>query len=91
MATFVGRPPLMNYRYCSLVPPLDLSDDVLVAGGDSLNKAISELDENGWETQNMKHRISSSRLRFFLAVAREKTLDIALGAPEIHNLVSRSK
>ncbi|KAJ5267088.1 hypothetical protein N7478_009896 [Penicillium angulare] len=90
MATFVGRPPLMNYRYCSLVPPLDLSDDVLVAGGDSLNKAISELDENGWETQNMKHRISSSRLRFFLAVAREKTLDIALGAPEIHDLVSRS-
>ncbi|KAJ5953163.1 hypothetical protein N7454_000059 [Penicillium verhagenii] len=90
MATFVGRPPLMNYRYCTLTPPLDLSDDVLIVGGDALDKAVSELDSNGWNTQGARHRMSPSRLRFRLAVAREKTLDIALGNPDIHDLVRRT-
>lgn len=91
MATFVGRPPLMNYRYCTLAPPLDLSDDVLVAGGDALAQAISELDSNGWDTKGARHRMSPSRLRFHLALAREQTLDIALGNPESQDLVRKSK
>ena len=93
MATFVGRPPLMNYRYCTLVPPLDLSDDVLVAGGEALDQALAELDSNGWNTKGVRHRMSPSRVRFHLAVAREQTLDIALGTPEIHDqaLIRKAK
>ncbi|KAJ5643826.1 uncharacterized protein N7484_006333 [Penicillium longicatenatum] len=90
MATFVGRPPLMNYRYCTLAPPLDLSDEVLVAGGDVLAQAISELDSNGWNTQGARHRMSPSRVRFLLAIARERTLDIALGNSESQDLVRKS-
>ncbi|KAJ5723321.1 hypothetical protein N7488_001356 [Penicillium malachiteum] len=90
MATFVGRPPLMNYRYCTLVPPLDLSDEDLVAGGETLERAISDLDSNGWNTKGVRNRLSTSRVRFHLAVSREQTLDIALGTPESRSLVRKS-
>jgi hypothetical protein len=35
VATFVGRPPLINFRYCSLALPYDLDDDMLLAPGDA--------------------------------------------------------
>lgn len=91
MATFVGRPPLMNYRYCNLVPPLDLSDDILVAGGEALDKAISELDSSGWNTHGVRYRMTSPRVRFQLAIYREQTLEIALGPVKPHDLVRKSK
>lgn len=91
MATFVGRPPLMNHRYCTLAPPLDLSDEVLVAGGDALDKAISELDSAGWNARGARYRMTSTRLRFQLAIYREQTLEIALGTLEPYDLVRKSK
>ncbi|KAJ5174487.1 uncharacterized protein N7482_000364 [Penicillium canariense] len=89
MATFVGRPPLLNYRYCTLTSPLDLSDEALVAGGDALKQAISELDPAGWSTQGVRHRMSSGRIRFHLSLFREKTLEIALGTYEPHDLIQK--
>lgn len=91
MATFVGRPPLMNHRYCTLVPPLDLSDEVLIAGGNALDKAISELDSCGWNTRGERYRMTSTRVRFQLAIYREQTLEIALGPVKPHDLVHKSK
>jgi hypothetical protein len=79
VATFVGRPPLINYRYCTLTPPLDLSDDVLVSGGEALENAIAELDEAGWDRHGKKHRTSLVRIRFLLAIYREEILELALG------------
>lgn len=91
MATFVGRPPLMNYRFCTLASPLDLSDAVLVEGGEALTKAISELDTAGWNTSGARYRMTSGRLRFQLSVYREQTLEIALGTLEPHDLIRKSK
>lgn len=91
LATFVGRPPLINYRYCTLTPPLDLADDVLIAGGDVLNKALAELDAAGWDTHGQRHRVSTPRLRFLLSIFREETLEIALGTYPQQDLVQKSK
>ncbi|KAJ5668761.1 hypothetical protein N7462_009831 [Penicillium macrosclerotiorum] len=90
MATFVGRPPLMNYRYCSLTPPLDLSDDVLVTGGDALEQAISELNSAGWNTKGVRNRMTPSRLRFQLSIFRERTLEITLGTFGPQDLIQKS-
>ncbi|KAL3453951.1 hypothetical protein BJX65DRAFT_80567 [Aspergillus insuetus] len=79
LSTFVGRPPFINYRYCSLSPPLDLSDEDLIAGGERLSQAISKLDAAGWNPQGNDLRVSMKRLRFLLAVLREQALEIALG------------
>ncbi|KAJ5467749.1 transcriptional regulator family: Fungal Specific TF [Penicillium sp. IBT 31633x] len=91
IATFVGRPPLMNGRFCTLAAPLDLSDEVLVAGGEVLSKAISELDSTGWNRQSVLHPISTTRLRYHLAVIREETLEVVLGTREQRNLVQKSE
>ncbi|CAI7580146.1 unnamed protein product [Penicillium glandicola] len=91
MATFVGRPPLMNGRFCTLAAPLDLSDEVLVAGGDVLSKAISELDSAGWNSQGKLHPVTPTRLRYQLAIIREETLEVVLGTREQHDLIQKSE
>jgi hypothetical protein len=91
MATFVGRPPLLNYRYCTLTPPLDLSDEALVEGGEVLDQAMSELDSAGWSTKGIRHRMSTGRIRFQLSVFRERTLEIALASHEPRDLIQKCK
>lgn len=91
LASFVGRPPLINHRYCTLTPPLDLSDEILVIGGDALAQAISELDSNGWNTAGVRNRITHTRMRFLLAVTREQALDLALGTLEPHDMIRNSQ
>ncbi|KAJ5582348.1 transcriptional regulator family: Fungal Specific TF [Penicillium sp. DV-2018c] len=82
--------PLMNGRFCTLDAPLDLSDEDLVAGGDVLSKAISELNSAGWNTQGILHPVSPIRLRYQMSVIREETLEVVLGTREPHNLVQKS-
>ncbi|KAJ5997335.1 hypothetical protein N7522_008995 [Penicillium canescens] len=91
VATFVGRPPLMNSKFCTPTAPLDVSDADLVAGGDVLNKAISELDSAGWNTKGMQYPVTPTRLRYQLAIIREETLEVVLGTHEQHNLIQKSE
>lgn len=81
VATFVGRPPLINYRYCSLVPPLDLSDDILYGDESTLNAAIGQLDASGWHRSGSEagRRVGLLRLKMQLALSREEVLELALG------------
>jgi hypothetical protein len=48
IATFTGRPPLVSPRFVTTLPPLDLSDDDLAAGGTTLERAVAKLDPLGW-------------------------------------------
>jgi hypothetical protein len=91
IASFVGRPPLINGQFCTLTAPLDLSDEVLITGGDVLDKAISELDSAGWNRDGMLHLVTPTRLRFQLAIIREETLTVVLGTHEQHDLIQKSK
>ncbi|KAL4928477.1 putative C6 transcription factor [Aspergillus undulatus] len=78
ISTFVGRPPFIHYRYSTNSPPLDVSDEVLIAGGERLDQEMSNLDAAGWNTQGNTFRGSMLRLRFLLAVLREQALEVAL-------------
>ena len=92
MASFVGRPPLMNYRYCTLDLPLDLSDEDLMEGGEALSQAIAALGPFGWDPHGIQNRMSSLRLRFQLGISREKTLDIALApSPDTQNMLQTAR
>lgn len=91
LSTFVGRPPFINYRYCTISAPLDLSDEDLIAGGERLDQAMSNLDAAGWNPQVSNHRGSMLRLRFLMAVLREQALEIALGTFEDSELLHKYK
>lgn len=59
-------------------PPLDLDDNDIMAGGETLDRAIAALDENGWNTERRYLRTSWVRLRSISATYREEILDVAL-------------
>ncbi|KAE8145297.1 putative C6 transcription factor [Aspergillus avenaceus] len=90
LATFAGRPPLINYRYCTLTPPIDLDEEALVAGGEALDAALSNLDAQGWNTQTQNFRVSMLRLRFIFSVFRDQALEMALGTYEDWDLIQKS-
>ncbi|KAF4495838.1 hypothetical protein FAGAP_8023 [Fusarium agapanthi] len=48
IVALTGRPLLLNPRFRSTPPPLDLSDEDLLAGGAVLERAVFELDSRGW-------------------------------------------
>ncbi|KAL6229412.1 hypothetical protein BDW75DRAFT_245760 [Aspergillus navahoensis] len=89
ISTFVGRPPFINYRYCSISPPLDIRDEDLIAGDEQLRQAMANLNSAGWNTKGNTLRGSLMRLRFHLAVLREQALEIALGNHDDEAILSK--
>ncbi|KUL87943.1 hypothetical protein ZTR_03986 [Talaromyces verruculosus] len=79
VATFVGRPPLINYRYCSLALPYDVDDDVLFSGGDVEQEVLLRVDVNGWDKNGVARRPGVNRIRLQLSICREEILELALG------------
>lgn len=52
LATFLGRPPLIGWRYCDIQFPLDLSYDEIIADSHVRDTAIARLEENnGWNAE----------------------------------------
>ena len=86
LATFIGRPPGLSWRHTLCPLPLDVSDDVLIAGGHDLQQAVSDLDINGWNTDG--HCYSATRIRayFLLAQIRDEILEIALNSAAVDML-----
>lgn len=77
--TFTGRPPLISRRYCSTPLPLDLSDEELAADTDTLMRAVSSLDPQGWNTKGAVHSATVLRARALLAILRDELIELGLG------------
>jgi len=82
MATYLGRPPRLSYRYCKMEPALDLSDAQLFLEGPDLDAAIATVDVNGWNTTGELSRATWERTYFQVSRIREDILEIALGSAE---------
>ncbi len=78
IATFLGRPPNISHQYSDSKLPLDLSDEMLMTGGATLDHAVSCLDSHGWTRDGTFHPASWIRLRYIIAVFREKILAYSL-------------
>ncbi len=85
LCTFVGRPPRLSQRYCSVHIPLDLELQELTYEGEQLQNALSNIDESGW---NRVHTNKIQFLRSFLLCSRirEEVLELCLGPPQSHML-----
>ncbi|KAF5721893.1 hypothetical protein FMUND_3377 [Fusarium mundagurra] len=80
IVAFTGRPPLLNPRFCSTPPPLDLSDEDLLAGGAVLERAVLELDGRGWNLKGGVYPSSICRAGYLMAQILNDIIDISLGS-----------
>jgi hypothetical protein len=78
LATYLGRPPHISYRYCIRQSSLDLSDEEVCSEGKELALALSRL-ERGNQTPKRPHRTSWRRAWSQHALIRELILEIAIG------------
>ncbi|VUC25216.1 unnamed protein product [Clonostachys rosea] len=79
LATFVGRPPLLTRRFCSIKLPLDLDDTALVSDIEGFQEQVRALDSNGWNQSGHIHSSSILRFRMMVALIRDAILEIGLG------------
>lgn len=89
LCTFVGRPPRISQRYCTIVPPLDLEYSELVLEDAELEKALANIDETGWNRSTKSRKSVYQRCFVFAAMLREEVLELSLG-PFQENMMEKS-
>ncbi|KAJ5343699.1 Transcription factor [Penicillium brevicompactum] len=58
LATFLGRPPLISWRFCNISMPLDLSMEEVFAEPAVRDAAIAQLDANtGWNQEGTLKKV----------------------------------
>lgn len=62
LATVLGRPPRLSYRYCTLDPPLDLNEAELIQTGAELAATLASLDDNGYNTLGIMRSNTSKHI-----------------------------
>jgi hypothetical protein len=78
LATFVGRPPLLTSRFCSINLPLDLDDKTLLSDNETFQQQVPYIDSNGWSIDGQFNSSSILRVRTMVALVRDKILEIGL-------------
>lgn len=82
LATFVGRPPLLTRRFCSMELPLDLDDTALLSDKETFQRQLQRLDPGGWDTDARLHSSSLLRVRMMVALVRDEILEVMLDQNE---------
>lgn len=89
LATFLGRPPLISWRYCDIQMPLDLSVEEIFADPVVRDAAIARLDEkDGWNLESSLAKGTWPRIALITSVLREKVLELSLSW-QLENLSQR--
>lgn len=77
LATFLGRPPRLHYKYCRISMPLDLPDDIWLQPQSEIDRAIARL-QNGWNPDGKIYRTTWTKISADVAARRQDILDLAL-------------
>ncbi|GJP97403.1 transcriptional regulator family: Fungal Specific TF [Aspergillus niger] len=78
LATFLGRPPQISWRYYDVQFPLDLSYEEILAEPKVREAAISLLDKTGWNTQGIVGQAAWMRIALLIGSTREQILELSL-------------
>ena len=84
MATslLTGRPPALSHRFSRIELALDVSDEVLIKGGEELQRATAALDSNGWNRDGTLYANTGTRTLTLLAPTLNEALELFLGDPQ---------
>lgn len=88
LATFLGRPPRISWRFCNVSLPLDLSFAEIVSEPTTRNMAISKLDATGWNMEKSDTQALWLRAELILGPLRENILELSL-SQEVEDLPAR--
>jgi hypothetical protein len=81
---------MMSERYSDRKVPLDLDDNIIsISDLDALNQALARLDDNGWNTDGRIWSTSWVRLRYYMAVVKERILEQSLAGKADDDAASR--
>lgn len=79
LATFLGRPPLIGWRYCDFQCPLDLDHHEVVADPETRDAAIARLEQNnGWNPVRSPRTGAMARGILSTSIIREQVLELSL-------------
>ncbi|KAJ5306407.1 hypothetical protein N7508_005422 [Penicillium antarcticum] len=89
IATFLGRPPRMPWRYADCRMPLDISDEALATDNMVLDYSHDYIDSNGWSLHGVVQRSSWMRVRFIVSTFRDEILEVSLRriTPEMEDML----
>ncbi|EFX04846.1 c6 zinc finger domain containing protein [Grosmannia clavigera kw1407] len=79
MATFLGRPPRISKRFCTVDLPSDLNETVLSLRGPALETELQKLNADGWNTTGQIHSGTVQRWAMTTSMIREDVLELLLG------------
>jgi chromatin structure-remodeling complex subunit RSC3/30 len=88
VAIFLGRPPRICERYCTLIPPLALKYEEMVAASEERDRALAKLDKHGLTTEGLLSGNASAQLRLMLSIQKENILELSL-SPRTDNLIEK--
>ena len=86
LATFVGRPPLLTRRFCSIKLPLDLDDTALLSDKETFQRQLLRLNPDGWGMDGQSRSSSVLRVRTMIALIRDEILEIGLSYTGEHGI-----
>lgn len=80
LAVFLGRPPRMSHRYCSIDYPLDLEFDEIALEGPELAEKLAKINKvTGWNMDGKMRKSSHTRCFVIINRIREDILELSLG------------
>jgi hypothetical protein len=82
ISLLTGRQPALSHRFSQIQLAVDVSDEVLMKGGEELQRAIAALDSNGWNREGSMHINTGFWTRTVLAPILNEALELFLGDPQ---------
>lgn len=80
ISSFMGRPPRLSRRYCSMQLPLDINLTTLQLPTAQLAVEVERLDEDGWNTEGEARSNLFTRSSLVCNMIREDILELALAS-----------
>ncbi|KAJ5512925.1 hypothetical protein N7463_002477 [Penicillium fimorum] len=83
LATFLGRPPRICSRYCSIPLPLDIGYEKMLSRSEG-EKSLQNLDAKGWNTEGSLTVGVRLRVVLLTSLLRESILELSLSPSTQH-------
>ena len=80
ISNFLGRPPRLPRKYCTMQLPLDLEPKHLRMPEAELEDVVNRLDQQGWNTNASLSGMVWVRCHFIMSMICEDVLELALAA-----------